>query len=76
MASIGELRLQANLTVHRLAVLSHVDRATVLRAQSGRPVQDIKAKAIVDVLNEKLGLSLDFRTDVEALVILGQDRIK
>jgi predicted transcriptional regulator len=76
MASISELRLQANLTVNKLATLAHIDRATVLRAQEGQPVQDIKAKAIVDVLNERLGLSLDFRRDVDGLVILGQDRIR
>lgn len=69
MSTIKELRLQARLSIARLAQLADVDRKTVERAEDGLPVQDVKAYAIVDALSKELGRSIPLDS-VEGLQIM------
>ncbi len=69
MATLKELRLEARLSVNALSKLAKVDRMTIDRAESGTPVQDVKAYAIVQVLAQQLGRKLRLE-DVEGLNIL------
>ncbi len=69
MDTLRDLRLQAGLSVNRLAHISGVDRKTVERAEEGLPVQDVKAYAIVRALAQALQrqITLD---DVEGLQLV------
>ena len=69
MATLKELRLEAQLSVNRLAQLANVDRQTIDRAESGNAVQDVKAYKIVQTLAQQLGRKIDLK-DVEGLNIL------
>jgi predicted transcriptional regulator len=69
MATLKELRLEAQLSVNRLAQLANIDRQTIDRAESGQAVQDVKAYKIVQTLAQQLGRKIDLR-DVEDLNIL------
>ena len=66
MPTLKELRLQARLSPTSLARLAHIDRTTLLRAESGTPVRDLTAYAIIDALSEKLGRKIAL-ADVEGL---------
>ena len=66
MATLKDLRLQAGLTVSKLARLADVDRQTVIRAETGTKVVDVKAYQIVKALNAKLGLALKL-DDIDGL---------
>jgi len=48
------LRLDAKLTVTRLAVLADVSRDSVSNVESSRPVTELVARKIFDTLNEQL----------------------
>ena len=69
MATLKELRLEAQLSVNRLAQLAKVDRQTIDRAENGQAVQDVKAYAIVQTLAQQLGRKITLQ-DVEGLNIL------
>jgi len=64
-----ELRLEAGLSQSQLADLAKVNRLTVHRAESGEPVQDTKAYAIVQALARRLGRKIRME-EVEGLNIL------
>ncbi len=69
MATLQDLRLEAHLSVNALSKLAKVDRQTIERAESGTPVQDVKAYQIVEALSQKLGRKIELR-EVEGLNIL------
>jgi predicted transcriptional regulator len=68
MPRFQELRLQARLSVNRLARLADVDYKTAQRADEGLPIQQLKAIALVEALSRELGrpIRLD---DIEDLNI-------
>jgi DNA-binding XRE family transcriptional regulator len=69
MPTLRQLRLEARLSSTKLARLADVDRQTVVRAESGVPVQDVKAYAIVTALGKVLGRDLRLE-DVDGLRII------
>jgi len=69
MATLRELRLQARLSVSRLARLADVDRQAVVRAERGEPVRDVTAYAIVVTLARVLQRDIKL-ADVDGLNIL------
>lgn len=69
MATLYELRLEARLSVNALAKHAKVDRMTIERAESGNPVQDVKAYAIVQAIASQLQREIKLE-DVEGLNIL------
>ena len=69
MPTLKELRLQARLSFTQLAKLANLDRQTVERAEEGTPVRDVKAYAIVDALNKRLGENFSME-EIEGLNIL------
>lgn len=58
MPKLKELRLQARLSVAELSRLANIDRKTVERAESGKPIQDVKAYALVATLGQQLNRAL------------------
>jgi len=58
MPTFQELRLQARLSVNRLARLADVDYKTAQRAEEGLPIQHLKALALVEALSRELGRSI------------------
>ena len=69
MPTLKQLRLEARLSHNALAKLAKIDRITVERAEEGTPVRDIKAYAIVQALNERLGTRYTME-QIEGLNIL------
>ena len=69
MATLHELRIEAGLSIHRLAQLADVDRNTVTRAEEGRPIQEVKAYAIVQAIARQLGRSIKL-SEVDDLQVL------
>lgn len=61
MASLKEYRLQAGLSIAELARRAGVDQGTVKRAESGRPVQEVKAIAIAQAISQALYQRLSVR---------------
>lgn len=68
MPTLKELRLQARLPVSKLAKLADVDRQTIVRAESGTAIQDVKAYAIIEALKQQLNQPLKME-DVTGLKI-------
>jgi DNA-binding XRE family transcriptional regulator len=68
MATLKELRIKARLSAEALGRLANVDGKTVTRAENGRPVQELKAIAIVEALGQALGQELKLE-DIENLTI-------
>ncbi len=66
MPTLTQLRLQARLSVSKLARLADVDRQTVERAENGTAIQDVKAYSIVSALSQQLGYAI-LLEDVENL---------
>jgi predicted transcriptional regulator len=66
MPTLKELRLQARLSVSKLARLADIDRQTVERAENGTAIQDVKAYAIVSALGQQLGRTIQLE-EVENL---------
>ncbi len=56
--SMKTYRLRARLSMAQLARLAQVDDNTVKRAESGQPVQEVKAFAIAEALSKHLGQDL------------------
>jgi predicted transcriptional regulator len=56
--SMKEYRLRARLSIAQLARLAQVDDATVRRAETGQPVQEVKAYAIAEALSQAVGQHL------------------
>jgi transcriptional regulator with XRE-family HTH domain len=75
MATLKELRLQADYSKSKLARLAGIDHQTITRAEQGTPVQDAKAYAILRILSSKLEKDITFK-DVEGLNIIGEERWK
>jgi transcriptional regulator with XRE-family HTH domain len=69
MATLQELRLQARLSVSRLARLADVDRQAVVRAERGEQIRDVTAYAIVSTLAKVLQRDIKL-ADVDGLNIL------
>jgi predicted transcriptional regulator len=67
MPTFQELRLQARLSVNRLARLADVDYKTAQRAEEGLPIQHLKALALVEALSRELGrpITLDDIKDLK-----------
>jgi len=63
-------RLRARLSIAQLARLAQVDETTVRRAESGQPVQEVKAFAIAEALSSELNQELS--ADDLGIVIYGQ----
>lgn len=61
MASLKEYRLQAGLSIAELARRAGVDQGTVKRAESGRPIQEVKAAAIAQALSQALSQRLSIQ---------------
>jgi transcriptional regulator with XRE-family HTH domain len=55
--SLKYYRLLAGLSVSRLAGLAGVSRDTLMKAERGEAIQDVKAFSIIQALNGKLPLS-------------------
>jgi len=69
VATLHELRIEAGLSINRLAQLADVDRNTVTRAEEGRPIQEVKAYAIVQAIARQLGRSIKL-SEVDDLQVL------
>lgn len=69
MPTLKELRLEARLSVSKLARLADVDRQTVERAENGTAIQDVKAYAIVSALAKTLGRSIPL-SEVKGLYVI------
>jgi len=54
MSTLEDLRIEARLSVSALSREAKVDMKTVKRAIDGKPVQKLKAVAIVDALSKEL----------------------
>lgn len=54
MSTFREYRLQAKLSVNRLARLADVDYKTAQRADDGLPIQQLKAIALIEALSREL----------------------
>ncbi len=67
MSTFQEIRLQARLSVNRLARLADVDYKTAQRADEGLPIQHLKALALVEALSRELGkpITLDDIDDLK-----------
>lgn len=63
-------RLRARLSIAQLARLAQIDETTVRRAESGQPVQEVKAYAIAEALSQELKQELSI--DDLGIVIYGQ----
>ena len=70
MATLKELRIRARLSAEALGRLANVDGKTVTRAESGLPVQELKAIAIVEALGQALGIPLK----IEDLLVFSRSR--
>ncbi len=59
--AMKQYRLRARLSIAQLARKAQVDETTVRRAETGQPVQEVKAFAIAEALSDELGqeLSID-----------------
>ncbi len=68
MSKLKELRIRARLSTEALGRLANVDGKTVKRAESGLPVQELKAISIVEALGQALGMELKIE-DIEDLNI-------
>jgi transcriptional regulator with XRE-family HTH domain len=55
---LKQYRLQARLSLSQLARLAQVDETTVKRAETGQPVQEVKAFAIAQAISQALGQEL------------------
>lgn len=55
MPTFREVRLEAQLSLNRLAKLSDVDFRTVQNAESGKAVRDVSAAKILSALSKQLG---------------------
>jgi DNA-binding XRE family transcriptional regulator len=53
-----QYRLRARLSIAQLARIAQVDETTVRRAETGQPVQEVKAFAIAQALSQELGQNL------------------
>ena len=56
--AMKEYRLRARLSIAQLARKAQVDETTVRRAETGLPVQEVKAFAIAEALSDELGQEL------------------
>ena len=63
-------RLRARLSIAQLARLAQIDETTVRRAESGQPVQEVKAFALAEALSQELRQELSI--DDLGIVIYGQ----
>ena len=61
MASLKEYRLQARLSIAELARRAGVDQGTVKRAESGHPIQEVKAAAIAQAISQALNQQLSIQ---------------
>ncbi len=61
MPTLKQLRLEARLSVNRLAKLADVDRQTIMRAEAGEHIRELTAYAIVDTLSKRLGRSITYQ---------------
>jgi transcriptional regulator with XRE-family HTH domain len=61
MPSLKEYRLQAGFSVTELARRAGVDQGTIKRAESGHPVQEVKAAAIAQALSQALNQKLSIQ---------------
>lgn len=66
MASLEDLRLEAELSIGELSRRAGVDAKTVRRALDGQTVQKLKAYAIVRAISEALNRPLKLE-DVDGL---------
>ena len=55
MSRLKYYRMEAGLSVAQLAGLTHVDETTCRRAETGKPVQELKAYAIAKALSQAYG---------------------
>jgi DNA-binding XRE family transcriptional regulator len=58
MSRLKYYRMEAGLSVAQLARLAQVDETTCRRAETGRPVQELKAYAIAKALSQAYGQEL------------------
>ena len=58
MSRLKYYRMEAGLSVAQLARLAQVDETTCRRAETGKPVQELKAYAIAKALSQAYGQEL------------------
>ena len=58
MTRLKYYRMEAGLSVAQLARLAQVDETTCKRAETGKPVQELKAYAIAKALSHAYGQEL------------------
>lgn len=68
--AMKQYRLRARLSIAQLARKAQVDETTVRRAETGQPVQEVKAFAIANALSDELGQELSI--DDLGITIYGQ----
>jgi DNA-binding XRE family transcriptional regulator len=68
--AMKQYRLRARLSIAQLARKAQVDETTVRRAETGQPVQEVKAFAIASALSDELGQELSI--DDLGVTIYGQ----
>ncbi len=66
MSTLKDLRFEANLSQNELARRANVDIGTVRRAESGQPVQELKAYQIARALGQALGREITIQ-DISGL---------
>ncbi len=58
MSRLKFYRMEAGLSIAQLARLAQVDEATCRRAETGKPVQEVKAYAIAKAISQAHGKEL------------------
>lgn len=69
MSALKDRRLEANLSLAELARRAGVDVGTVKRAETGQPVQEVKAAAIARAISQALNVHLSAE-DLEIAIYL------
>jgi DNA-binding XRE family transcriptional regulator len=67
MSRLKYYRMEAGLSIAQLARLAQVDETTCKRAESGKPVQEVKAYAIAKAISQAYGQELSIE-DLEIVI--------
>lgn len=67
MSRLKYYRMEAGLSIAQLARLAQVDETTCKRAESGKPVQEVKAYAIAKAISQAYGQELSI-IDLEIVI--------
>jgi DNA-binding XRE family transcriptional regulator len=67
MSRLKYYRMEAGLSIAQLARLAQVDETTCKRAETGKPVQELKAYAIAKAISQAYGQELSVE-DLEIVI--------